>query len=135
MKPLHLAWAEEGSDEWRVRGCQWGQACDEREKLNAPGSEIVEAWGIASIYQGDSARDVSTGPQAFVFLLVWGRVGVRQVAGAAATAVVVEYVSAPTAAFAAGEPVLTFVVSVHLPVVGGCAGDLAPVWSGVFGAH
>ena len=63
------------------------------------------------------------------------RAGVRRVAGAAAAAVVVEYVSAPTVAFAVGEPVLTFVVSVHSPVVGGCAGDLAPVWSGVFGAH
>ena len=80
-------------------------------------------------------RDVPTGPQALIFLLVWMRVGVRRVAGAAAAVVVVEYVSAPVVASAVGEPVLTFVASVHSLVVAGCAGDLAPVWSGVFGAH
>lgn len=85
--------------------------------------------------RGDSAQDISSGLQALIFLLTWVRVGVKRVAGAAATVVAVEYVSAPVVAFAVGEPVLTFVVSVHSLVVAGCAGDLALVWSGVFGAH
>ena len=63
------------------------------------------------------------------------RVGVRRVAGAAAAVVAVEYASLPVVAFAVGELVLTFVVSVHSSVVAGGAGDLVPVWSGVFGGH
>ena len=69
------------------------------------------------------------------FPLVWVRIGVRRVAGAAAAVVVVEYASLPVVAFAVGELVLTFVVSVHSSVVAGGAGDLVPVWSGVFGGH
>ena len=104
-------------------------------KAKCPRPRDCRSLGTASIHQGDSVRDVSTGPQALIFLLVWMRVGVRRVAGAAAAVVVVEYVSAPVVAFAVGEPVPTFVVSLHSLVVAGCAGDLAPVWSGVFGAH
>jgi len=55
--------------------------------------------------RGDSAQDISSGLQALIFLLTWVRVGVKRVAGAAATVVAVEYVSAPVVAFAVGAAV------------------------------
>ena len=93
----------------------------------------IGASGVAR--SGRFGLGYFTGLQAFVFLLAWVRLGVRRVAAAAASVVVVECVFGLVAAFAVGEPVLTFVVSVHWLAVAGDADDLAPVWSGVSGAH
>ena len=106
----------------------WEVKCPSLRVCRRPGH-------LASLDQADSAWDISTGLQAFLFLLAWVRVGVRRVAVAAATVVVVECVFRIVVAFAVGEPVLTFVVWVHWLAVAGGADDLAPVWSGVSGAH
>lgn len=101
-----------------------------------PQSSSLSKTGASGVIRsGRFGPDISTGLQAFLFLLAWVRVGVRRVAVAVATVVVVACVFGLVAAFAVGEPVLTFVVSVHWLVVAGGADDLAPVWSGVSGAH
>ena len=126
----------EGSDEWLVGSCEWWWIRDERGKLDAPGFKIVEALGHLTSYdQAESALDFSSGLQALVFLPAWVRVGVKRVAGAAATVVAAECVFGLVAVFAVGEPVLAFVASVHSPVVAGGVDDLAPAWFGVSGAH
>lgn len=56
--------------------------------------------------RGDLARDISTGLQVLISL-AWVHFGAQRVAGAAATVVVVEYVSAPIVAFVVGAAVPT----------------------------
>ena len=104
--------------------------------MKCPGLRICRRPGqLVPLDQADSARYISTGLQAFLFPPAWVQVGVRRVAVAAATVVVVEYVFGIVAAFAVDEPVPTFVVSVHSLAVAAGADDLAPVWSGVSGAR
>lgn len=103
----------EECDEWGVGSCAWSWICDEHGKSKAPAFVCRRPGQLASLDQADSAWDISTGLQAFLFLLAWVRVGVRQVAVAAAGVLVVERVFGIVAAFAVGELVLTFAVSVH----------------------